>query len=73
MGESNRNQQSIWWERILNIAKYVDKLGKAEAFKWLSREKEITKYAEIKPEDSEKVYSKTEGIVASDTEIFIDD
>ena len=69
IGINNPYDEKEYW----NIAKYVDKLGKAEAFKWLSREKEICKYAEIKPEDSEKVYSKTEGIVASDTEIFIDD
>lgn len=69
IGINNPYDEKEYW----NIAKYVDKLGKAEAFKWLSREKEITKYAEIKPEDSEKVYSKTEGIVASDNEFFIED
>lgn len=60
-------------KEYLNLAKYIDRIGMDATEKWLSREKTITKYAEIKPEDSEKVYSKTEGIVASDTEIFIDD
>ena len=39
IGINNPYDEKEYW----NIAKYVDKLGKAEAFKWLSREKEITK------------------------------
>lgn len=69
IGINNPYDEKEYW----NIAKYVDKLGKAEAFKWLSREKEITKYAEIKPEDAQNVYSKTSGIVASNTDIFVND
>ena len=34
-GINNPYDDKEYW----NIAKYVDKLGKAEAFKWLSREK----------------------------------
>ena len=69
IGINNPYDEKEYW----NIAKYVDKLGKAEAFKWLSREKEITKYAEINPEDAQNVYSKTSGIVASNTDIFVND
>ena len=69
IGINNPYDEKEYW----NIAKYVDKLGKAEAFKWLSREKEITKYAEIKPKDAQNVYSKTNGIVASNTDIFVND
>lgn len=68
-GINNPYDDKEYW----NLAKYIDRIGTDATEKWLSREKTITKYAEIKPEDSEKVYSKTEGIVASDTEIFIDD
>ena len=68
-GINNPYDDKEYW----NLAKYIDRIGMDATEKWLSREKTITKYAEIKPEDSEKVYSKTEGIVASDTEIFIDD
>lgn len=68
-GINNPYDDKEYW----NLAKYIDWIGTDATEKWLSREKTITKYAEIKPEDSEKVYSKTEGIVASDTEIFIDD
>ena len=68
-GINNPYDDKKYW----NLAKYIDRIGMDATEKWLSREKTITKYAEIKPEDSEKVYSKTEGIVASDTEIFIDD
>ena len=68
-GINNPYDDKEYW----NLAKYIDRKGMDATEKWLSREKTITKYAEIKPEDSEKVYSKTEGIVASDTEIFIDD
>lgn len=68
-GINNPYDDKEYW----NLAKYIDSIGMDATEKWLSREKTITKYAEIKPEDSEKVYSKTEGIVASDTEIFIDD
>ena len=68
-GINNPYDDKEYW----NIAKYVDKLGKAEAFKWLSREKEITKYAEINPKDAQNVYSKTSGIVASNTDIFVND
>lgn len=68
-GINNPYNDKEYW----NLAKYIDRIGMDATEKWLSREKTITKYAEIKPEDSEKVYSKTEGIVASDTEIFIDD
>lgn len=68
-GIKNPYDDKEYW----NLAKYIDRIGMDATEKWLSREKTITKYAEIKPEDSEKVYSKTEGIVASDTEIFIDD
>lgn len=69
IGINNPYDEKEYW----NIAKYVDKLGKAEAFKWLSREKEITKYAEINPKDTQNVYSKTNGIVASNTDIFVND
>ena len=69
IGINNPYDEKEYW----NIAKYVDKLGKAEAFKWLSREKEITKYAEINPKDAQNVYSKTNGIVASNTDIFVND
>ena len=69
IGINNPYDEKEYW----NIAKYVDKLGKAEAFKWLSREKEITKYAEINPKDAQNVYSKTSGIVASNTDIFVND
>lgn len=68
-GINNPYDDKEYW----NLAKYIDRIGTDATEKWLSREKTITKYAEIKPEDSEKVYSKTEGIVASDAEIFIDD
>lgn len=68
-GINNPYDDKEYW----NLAKYIERIGMDATEKWLSREKTITKYAEIKPEDSEKVYSKTEGIVASDTEIFIDD
>ena len=68
-GINNPYDDKEYW----NLAKYIDRIGMDATENWLSREKTITKYAEIKPEDSEKVYSKTEGIVASDTEIFIDD
>lgn len=68
-GINNPYDDKEYW----NLAKYIDRIEMDATEKWLSREKTITKYAEIKPEDSEKVYSKTEGIVASDTEIFIDD
>lgn len=68
-GINNPYDDKEYW----NLAKYIDRIGMDATEKWLSREKTITKYAEINPEDSEKVYSKTEGIVASDTEIFIDD
>lgn len=68
-GINNPYDDKEYW----NLAKYIERIGTDATENWLSREKTITKYAEIKPEDSEKVYSKTEGIVASDTEIFIDD
>lgn len=68
-GINNPYDDKEYW----NLATYIERIGMDATEKWLSREKTITKYAEIKPEDSEKVYSKTEGIVASDTEIFIDD
>ncbi len=67
-GINNPYDDKEYW----NIAKYVDKLGKAEAFKWLSREKEITKYAEINKDDAQKVYAKNKDIVASDEDFFVE-
>lgn len=55
-----------------NLAKYISKLGFDQAESWLSREKSITKYAELKLNEAENVYAKNAGIVASDTDIFIE-
>lgn len=68
-GINNPYDDKEYW----NLAKYIDRLGIDQTSAWLTREKEITKYAEIKPEDAENVYSKTSGIIASNTDIFVND
>lgn len=69
IGINNPYNEKEYW----NLAKYIDRLGIDQTIAWLTREKEITKYAEIKPEDAQNVYSKTSGIVASNTDIFVND
>ncbi len=69
IGINNPYDEKEYW----NLAKYIDRLGIDQTIAWLTREKEITKYAEIKPEDAQNVYSKTSGIVASNTDIFVND
>ena len=56
-----------------NLATYISREGFEQTEKRLSRIKTITKYAEIKPAEAEKVYAKNKGIVASDTSLFIED
>lgn len=69
IGINNPYDEKEYW----NLARYIDRLGIDQTIAWLTREKEITKYAEIKPEDAENVYSKTSGIIASNTDIFVND
>lgn len=69
IGINNPYDEKEYW----NLAKYIDRLGIDQTIAWLTREKEITKYAEIKPEDAQNVYSKTSGIIASNTDIFVND
>ena len=39
---------------------------------YLSRTKTINKYAELKLDDAETIYTKNKGIVASNKDIFIE-
>lgn len=66
---NNPYDEKEYW----NLATYIDKWTIEPTKNWLSREKEITKYAEIKPEEAQNVYKKNSGIVASNTEIFVND
>lgn len=66
---NNPYDEKEYW----NLAIYIDKWTIEPTKNWLSREKEITKYAEIKPEEAQNVYKKNSGIVASNTEIFVND
>lgn len=66
---NNPYDEKEYW----NLATYIDKWTIESTKNWLSREKEITKYAEIKPEEAQNVYKKNSGIVASNTEIFVND
>ena len=66
---NNPYDEKEYW----NLATYIDKCTIEPTKNWLSREKEITKYAEIKPEEAQNVYKKNSGIVASNTEIFVND
>ncbi|MFR6561067.1 MAG: hypothetical protein ACLUR5_02985 [Eubacterium ventriosum] len=38
----------------------------------MTRSREITKYAEIKKDDAQKVYAKNKGIVASNEDFFVE-
>lgn len=66
---NNPYDEKEYW----NLATYIDKWTIEPTKNWLSREKEITKYAEIKSEEAQNVYKKNSGIVASNTEIFVND
>lgn len=63
----NPYDDEIYW----NLAKYIEKLHDAYT-KILTRSREITKYAEIKKDDAQKVYAKNKGIVASDEDFFVE-
>ena len=58
-------------ETYWNFAKYI-KIFKNQAKNILSKERTITKYAEIKKDDAQKVYVKNKDIVASDEDFFVE-
>lgn len=68
IGINNPYDEKEYW----NLAKYIDRLGIDQTSAWLTREKEITKYAELKLDDAETIYTKNKGIVASNKDIFIE-
>ena len=59
-------------DQLENVSnKYFVKLHDAYT-KILTRSREITKYAEIKKDDAQKVYAKNKGIVASNEDFFVE-
>ena len=55
----------------IHFTEYIEKLHDAYT-KILTRSREITKYAEIKKDDAQKVYAKNKGIVASNEDFFVE-
>lgn len=66
-GINNPYDDKEYW----NFAKYI-KIFKNQAKNILSKERTITKYAEINKDDAQKVYAKNKDIVASDEDFFVE-
>lgn len=64
---NNPYDEKEYW----NLATYIEKMPN-EFIDYLSRTKTINKYAELKLENAETVYAKNKGIVASNTDIFVE-
>lgn len=64
----NPYDDEIYW----NFSTYIDKIGVDATTDLLARSKTITKYAEIKKDDAQKVYVKNKDIVASDEDFFVE-
>lgn len=65
---ANPYDDEIYW----NLAKYFSKLDPDMVNNILVKTRTITKYAEIKKDDAQKVYAKNKDIVASDEDFFVE-
>lgn len=63
----NPYDEKVYW----NLAAYIKNMPD-EFTNYLSRTKTINKYAELKLDDAETIYTKNKGIVASNKDIFIE-
>lgn len=63
----NPYDEKVYW----NLAAYIKNMP-YEFTNYLSRTKTINKYAELKLDDAETIYTKNKGIVASNKDIFIE-
>lgn len=63
----NPYDEKVYW----NLAAYIKNMPN-EFTNYLSRTKTINKYAELKLDDAETIYTKNKGIVASNKDIFIE-
>lgn len=63
----NPYDEKVYW----NLAAYIKNMPD-EFTNYLSRTKTINKYAELKLDDAETIYTKNKGIVASNNDIFIE-
>ena len=63
----NPYDEKVYW----NLAAYIKNMP-GEFTNYLSRTKTINKYAELKLDDAETIYTKNKGIVASNKDIFIE-
>lgn len=63
----NPYDEKVYW----NLAAYIKNMP-VEFTNYLSRTKTINKYAELKLDDAETIYTKNKGIVASNKDIFIE-